>query len=187
VRLAYKLSVAESVESCYYCDPLGALGCWTSWVGPIQECPGYRLPTEAEWEYLARGGAQGEPFPGGGGLDEGDENDCFSIIALDDGTSLTDLGWYCGNSSGATQVVRGKQPNGYGLYDMTGNVWEICHDTYAEQLEDATDPDIDGSTTIYRGGAHDSEPWQLRSANRATDGEPAGVGSVGMRLVRTAF
>ncbi|MFG1472581.1 formylglycine-generating enzyme family protein, partial [Xanthobacter albus] len=73
----------------------------------VNEADGYRLPTEAEWEYSCRGGTVGPRY--------GD---------------LHDIAWFAENSGGRSQPVGSKQPNPWGLYDMLGNVWEWCSDQY---------------------------------------------------------
>ena len=73
---------------------------------------GYRLPTEAQWEYAARGGLVGKKYPNGDTLTEADGN--------------------IGSSKNKTRAVGGYAPNGYGLYDMAGNAWEACWDFYSK-------------------------------------------------------
>jgi formylglycine-generating enzyme required for sulfatase activity len=75
------------------------------------EAGGYRLPTEAEWEYACKAGT---PAPRYGEIDH--------------------IAWYKGNSAGTTQPVGRKAPNAWGLYDMLGNVWEWCTDVYDAQV-----------------------------------------------------
>jgi len=120
---------------------------------------GYRLPTEAQWEYAAKGG-NGSP---GNYLYAGSDN-------------INDVAWYAGNESGTVKPVGTKAPNGLGIYDMNGNVWEWCWDmSYAESLynypSDAqTDPTGPSSTEynwrINRGGGWYSNGYFVRSAAR---------------------
>jgi formylglycine-generating enzyme required for sulfatase activity len=136
---------------------------------------GYRLPTEAEWEFAAHGGkkALGLRYSGSTG-----------------GDSVGDIGWYSSNSEGKIHEVGGKKPNELGLYDMSGNVWEWCWDWYGEYIASSqTDPagPISGSYRVRRGGSWESNVKYLRSTLRNYSNPFAGaMNSTGLRLVRIA-
>lgn len=110
---------------------------------------GYRLPTEAEWEYACRGGTTTDYYWGSNSID--------------------DYAWYSGNSGSSTHPVAQKLPNAYGLYDMSGNVWESCNDWYGSYSSgSATNPTgpSSGSSRVRRGGGWDGFASDLRSAYR---------------------
>ena len=120
---------------------------------------GLSLPTEAQWEYACRGGTT-TPFAGTGKLD--------------------DMGWYGeAISLGTTRTVGQKAPNGFGLYDMHGNVWEWCEDVYdagfygkpeagtPDPLSSTEGPDWD--ILVIRGGGWDERQARCRSSVRAKD------------------
>ncbi len=113
-----------------------------------------RLPTEAEWEYACRGGSAA-PTP-----------------ARLDSTGLAVVAWFADNSGLRTQPVGQKAPNGFGLYDMLGNVWEWCGDAYLERyytmVDDGHDPKGPqvGSTRVLRGGSWRNTADYCRPANR---------------------
>ncbi len=113
---------------------------------------GYRLPTEAEWEYAVRAGATARWFFG------------------DDERELGDYAWFEGNSGSRVHPVAEKEPNPWGLYDMLGNVWEWCWDYYGRygfgQADNPAGPAI-GLRRVGRGGSAWDAPRYLRSALRA--------------------
>lgn len=111
----------------------------------------YRLPTEAEWEYAARSGGKSEKYAGG------DDIDAFA--------------WYDEIQAKGTRPVGGKLPNGLGLYDMSGNVWEWCHDWYDKEYYGVSPKDnpsgpSSGEYRVFRGGAWNSFPRLTRTVKR---------------------
>jgi len=114
----------------------------------------YRLPTEAEWEYAARSGGKNEKYAG-------TSND----------SELGDYAWYSANSGGQTHPEGQKEPNGLGIYDMTGNVWEWVQDTYSSDayaFHSRNNPLYAGSGAflVSRGGCWGNDPEDVRAARR---------------------
>ncbi len=118
----------------------------------------YRLPTEAEWEYAARAGTTTAFFNGAN-----TEPEC----GYDPNAAA--IGWYCYNSGDTTHPVAQKTPNPWGLYDMSGNVWEACQDHYGEYpaapVTDPTGPAA-GEYRVFRGGCWFHSASCGRSARR---------------------
>jgi formylglycine-generating enzyme required for sulfatase activity len=183
--LANTLSANQGLDPCYSCVGAGHDVKCQPGADPYA-CEGFRLPTEAEWEYVARAG-QTSSFSAGGDLTMGSEMDCGGGLALDDGTVLDDLGWFCGNTT-STQPVGQKSPNAWGLHDTVGNVWEWCHDWSGPYMGAVTDPmgTANGHHRIVRGGSWRSEgPCRLRVANRSRRIQRLRCRTIGMRLVQT--
>jgi len=128
----------------------------------------YRLPTEAEWEYAARGGSAGSPT-----LYAGSNN-------------IVEVAWYSENSGGKTHPVGQKKPNELGLHDMAGNVWEWCNDwhgNYGSGNQSNPKGSSTGSFRVLRGGGWNGSAGRCRVAYRNRNG-PVGRDSYnGFRLV----
>ncbi|MEN3027601.1 MAG: SUMF1/EgtB/PvdO family nonheme iron enzyme, partial [Chlorobiota bacterium] len=143
---------------------------------------GYRLPTEAEWEYACRAGTTTDTYAGDlrqpwGGCDEEEP-------------LLEELAWYCRNSNDRTHPVGQKRPNGFGLYDMLGNVAEWCWDWYSSTAyastpaQDPAGPPL-GDRRVVRGGAWSTGSFVVRSAARVPFSPWYRGPAVGFRLVRS--
>ena len=111
----------------------------------------FSLPTEAQWEYAARGGNKSHGYKYSGS------------------NTISEVAWYGNNSSLSTHRVGAKSPNELGLYDMSGNVWEWCSDRYGEYSASSqmnpTGPTT-GSSRVCRGGGWDSSATYCRVVNR---------------------
>ena len=144
----------------------------------------YSLPTEAQWEYGARAGST-TAFYNGEIMEYPNMYDCNYDANLDA------IGWYCLNSVPMTHAVAGKTPNAWGLYDMSGNVWEWCsdwyvYDYYANSPADDPQGPSTGAYRVIRGGGWGHLAQNCRSASRGHDppGAPSGwYGRIGFRLV----
>jgi formylglycine-generating enzyme required for sulfatase activity len=155
VGYANALSRREGLPECYTGSTFSGLG-----------CRGYRLPTEAEWEYAARAGTTGATY---GNLDS--------------------VAWYDKNSGYATHPVGQKQPNAWGIYDMLGNVWEWTGDWHAAYPGESWEPHVAkllGRARVYRGGSWTYNVREARAARRDGSTPGARFTDLGFRLARTA-
>jgi formylglycine-generating enzyme required for sulfatase activity len=144
-----------------------------TWFGANTFCQFYQysLPTEAQWEYAARGGS--------------DQNFFFGKSEY----QLGNYAWYNKNSDYKTHRVGQKKPNKYGLYDIYGNVWEWCADWYEEHYYHSgpSHNPLGPATGIYRvlrGGSWSSAAFVARSATRSQDYPNSLGNSSGFRVVR---
>ena len=129
----------------------------------------FRLPTEAEWEYAARGGKLAKPTKFAGS------------------DKIGEVAWYAENADQQTNIGRMKKPNELGLFDMSGNVWEWCNDGYGEYPDTTlTNPQgIQGAPKhVLRGGAWDCNPRNCRVAFRDSGDDKTKAINVGLRLAQ---
>ncbi len=144
-----------------------------------KDANGYRLPTEAEWEYACRAGSN-TAYPGGS----------IDVLFCEMDADLDAVGWYCNNSGDTLHEVGLKTANSWGLYDMQGNLWEWCWDAYTEDAQDlgGTDPVNDGSVgakRMVRGGCYTSFTHFCRAAARTNTVPTLEHALYGFRVVRT--
>jgi len=144
-----RLSQREGLSACYAlskCKGTPGAGDYTCGsAGPVTHCIGYRLPTEAEWEYAARAGT-----------------------TVDRHGPLDDVAWHKDNSGGGTRRVGSKQANAWGLHDILGNVEEWTQDWYGAYSGAAVDPrgPASGDVRVVRGGGWFFASWNVTSGRR---------------------
>lgn len=149
-------------------------------IGKLNRLTGktFRLPTEAEWEYAARGGQKslGYKYSGSNNIDE---------VAWYEDNSLTRTGWFGSKRDQQTHPVATKKANELGIYDMSGNVWEWCQDWYGSYSSSAqANPKglSSGSCRVNRGGSWGSYARFCRSSNRYFSVPTFRFSPLGLRL-----
>jgi formylglycine-generating enzyme required for sulfatase activity len=162
----FKTSIYNPVEQVSYDDV-------QRFISRLNQLTGrnYRLPTEAEWEYAARSGGKNETWAG-----TSSESD------------LVNFAWFLNNSGKTTHPVGMKNPNGLGIYDMSGNVWEWCSDWYDpgyyrfSPVQNPQGPST-GSGRVDRGGGWSFGPSYARASDRGNNSPGLRINRVGFRLV----
>jgi formylglycine-generating enzyme required for sulfatase activity len=168
-----RVTWAEAVNYCRWLSARAGLDESQQCIGPDgvgdfhPERPGFRLPTEAEWEYACRSGTS---------------------TAYGFGNDRSLLAFYGRHLERGTAPCGSLRPNLRGLFDMHGNVWEWCHDRYQARLADGSiDPagPPTGKNRVLRGGGWDRSAWHCRSAYRHSPTPDYRASYMGFRLART--
>lgn len=151
-----------------YCGPSSSNSTWNA-LTYDKKANGYRLPTEAEWEYIAR-------------------EACSSNTTYSGSDTIDDVAWYWDNSSSKTHEVKGKNANSLGIYDMSGNVFEWCYDWYSSSINSSTaDTGADsGSYRVIRGGSWLDSASYCTVSSRYSDNPNCRIYGLGFRVVRSA-
>jgi formylglycine-generating enzyme len=171
VEYCNKRSDIEGLDRCYTGSGINIICDW--------DANGYRLPTEAEWEYACKAGTTTDYY-NGNIINYGCENE----------TNLDKIAWYCGNAMNTTQPVGQKQPNAFGLFDMIGNVDELCWDGWDVNYNRCMGPKdpkgvVNVKYRVKRGGSVLTGATTCRSSRRYFF-SPENVNFVvGFRVVRT--
>lgn len=153
-----KLSELKKLKKCYIID--------SNSVKIDTSGTGYRLPTEAEWEYICRAGTTGD----------------FNLDK-----NINEIAWYNGNSGYQLKESGKLLPNAFGLYDMHGNLWEWCQDYYSNNYytkDTVTNPTgaISGTDRVLRGGSYKSGSIEIRASNRSLPADK--LSQTGIRLIK---
>ena len=179
----------DPLHFCYSCTGNGKDGTLSCNEAPsyqgekIYTCPGYRLPTEAEWEYAYRAHTTHAYYY----QDYDGNTDTCTTCPLD--SKVDKIAWYCANSQNKTHPVRGKIENTFLLYDMAGNVFEWCNDwfgAYPSSSATTIDPwgGSSGNDRVMRGGSIDNLRGALRAAYRGAPPPTMQDYRIGFRVAR---